>query len=106
MKRIFLASILALAASQPPVHAQARKPTHVVAAEDDRFTLDGKPFTLPSGEMHSARIPARLDPILDGPVSEKPPVIRNNRQCRNSHPASAVSQVIPPHRIQTHRKAA
>ena len=56
MKRLFLCAVL-LVAFPTIAHPQAKKPTHVFAAQGDHFTLDGKPFKVLSGELHYARIP-------------------------------------------------
>ena len=57
MKR-FPAAILCLLLSflMPPIR-RASAETHTFKVENGKFTLDGKPFQVISGEMHYARIP-------------------------------------------------
>jgi beta-galactosidase len=55
MNRRTVLSLVAGAAAAP-LGAQSRV-NHEFAVRGDRFTLDGKPFVIRSGEMHYARIP-------------------------------------------------
>jgi beta-galactosidase len=56
MKRRHALGLIASAPALAPALSRSAS-AHSFAIEGDRFVLDGKPFTIRSGEMHYARIP-------------------------------------------------
>jgi beta-galactosidase len=61
--KLILAMVLLVLTGGPvsaQTNARSRKPAHTFGWQGEHFLLDGKPFQIISGDMHYARVPARI----------------------------------------------